>query len=806
MEDWHLLQDYAAHHSETAFRALVERHLALVRSAALRQVNNPDLADEVSQAVFILLARKAAELGPKVILSGWLYRTTRFVAARALRSEQRRQRREQEAFTMRQLSTADDAWPCLGPLLDDAMSNLAEADRNALLLRFFQEQPLSQVGSRLGISEDAAKKRVARALDKLRGFFARHGFSVSAALVATVLGANCVQAVPVALSGQVVASAMAQGTVMATTLPLLVQQTLAAWRWTRIRLGAGLAAALLGLCLLPNAFSGGSQAPTQARKGATAPNSPTDTLTAGLAGIPSQPTPPKNDLAPHLAFRAVDAGTGEGVAHARVLLVTARDWANVKQRTDLFTDSEGRCDVPLGQSNLQMVVVGAMADGYAERCFFWAATLKDPLPTEYTLRLQTGARISGTVQDGSGNPVADAEILVQFFGTGDASWREFQKERPGFPADDFAVAQTDASGRWTFGSASRTNGEFTIEVRHPEFPKTAFVLDGDERSYTDPRRIKFQELLAGTAVLVLPGGLTVTGTVLDEQQNAIISAKVSAGRWVDSANPSATTGVDGSFTLGHLPGGQTFLTVTAKGFSPERIEVQLTKGTAPVKVELKPGSLLRIKVVNQNDEPVDHARVNLEQWRGEHNVLEWGGFTDRAGRIEWAAAPRDSMTFFAAKDGYFYSRNNPAAADGEEHVIRLEPQLTVSGMVIDAATRQPVPSFEAIPGSDTESRQWERLSAVYGTNGYYQLTFSESGAALKVRFEAAGYEPAISSPVSPGTEIVTLNMELKPVNLKDAISGMVYQPDGSPAHGAQVALCTLEKGVSLGKGRLLERS
>src|SRR6185369_16197115 len=329
-----------------------------------------------------------------------------------------------------------------------------------------------------------------------------------------------------------------------------------------------------------------------------------------------------NDLAPHLAFRAVDAGTGEGVAHARVLLVTARDWANVKQRTDLFTDSEGRCDVPLGQSNLQMVVVGAMADGYAERCFFWAATLKDPLPTEYTLRLQTGARISGTVQDGSGNPVADAEILVQFYGTGDASWREFQKERPGFPADDFAVAKTDASGHWSFGSASRTNGEFTIEVRHPGFPKTGFNLDGDERLSGAPHPIKFQDLLAGTAVLVLPGGLAVTGMVVDEQQNAIISAKVSAGRLFDSANPSATTGVDGAFTLGHLPAGQTFLTVTAKGFSPERIEVQVANGTAPVKVELKPASLLRIKVVNQNGEPVDHARVNLEQWRGEHNVLE----------------------------------------------------------------------------------------------------------------------------------------------------------------------------------------
>ena len=100
MEDWQLLEDYVRRGSESAFRSLVSRHLGLVYAAAFRQVNDSGLAEEVSQAVFILLARKARSLPRRTILAGWLFRTTRFVASRALRSEVRRQRREQQAVDM----------------------------------------------------------------------------------------------------------------------------------------------------------------------------------------------------------------------------------------------------------------------------------------------------------------------------------------------------------------------------------------------------------------------------------------------------------------------------------------------------------------------------------------------------------------------------------------------------------------------------------------------------------------------------------------------------------------------------------
>src|ERR1041385_2330769 len=132
MEDWQLIEEFVAQNSETAFGVLVNRYINLVHSAAARQVRDAQLAQEVTQAVFILLARKIPNLPKQVLLPGWLYRTTRFVAARAVRAEQRRHRREQEAFEMQQLSTLDQTWQRLSPLLDDAMEQLGETDRNAV--------------------------------------------------------------------------------------------------------------------------------------------------------------------------------------------------------------------------------------------------------------------------------------------------------------------------------------------------------------------------------------------------------------------------------------------------------------------------------------------------------------------------------------------------------------------------------------------------------------------------------------------------------------------------------------------------
>ena len=236
-DDMELVREYAASQSETAFEALVSRHVNLVYSAALRQVRDAHLAEEISQAVFVILARKAHSLGSKTILSGWLYRTARFAAADALKTQRRRQHREQEAYMQ---STLDEhpmnaAWQELSPLLDEAMAQLRDQDRDALVLRYFENKNLREVGDALGLQERAAQKRVARGLEKLHAFFARRGIASTTAIIAGAVSANSIQAAPIALTKSITAVAVAKGATASTSTLTLIKGALKIMAWTKAK-------------------------------------------------------------------------------------------------------------------------------------------------------------------------------------------------------------------------------------------------------------------------------------------------------------------------------------------------------------------------------------------------------------------------------------------------------------------------------------------------------------------------------------------------------------------------------------------
>jgi RNA polymerase sigma factor (sigma-70 family) len=229
--DGDLLRLYAESGSEDAFSELVRRHLDLVYSAALRQVNgDAHLAQDVAQTVFRDLARKAASVASRQTLTGWLYTSTYFAANNAVRTEQRRHTREQEVDSMHKLlfdSASEMDWTTLRPMLDAVMHELNEADREAILLRFFENRQLADIGERFGLSEDAARKRVDRALDKLREHFAKRGIRTTAAALSVVLAANAVQSAPIGLASTIAAAAVVSGAAVATSTTIATAKIIA---------------------------------------------------------------------------------------------------------------------------------------------------------------------------------------------------------------------------------------------------------------------------------------------------------------------------------------------------------------------------------------------------------------------------------------------------------------------------------------------------------------------------------------------------------------------------------------------------
>jgi len=181
LADHELLAEYVRTKSEAAFAELVARYVNLVYSAALRFTGNPHHAEEITQAVFIILTAKAGRLGRGTVLSGWLYQTARLTAANFVKSELRRQSREQEAYMQSTLTEPDAAaWEQVAPLLDEAMGRLGETDRNAVVLRYFENKTASEIAATLKLNEAAAHKRVTRGLEKLRKYFMKRGVTLSA--------------------------------------------------------------------------------------------------------------------------------------------------------------------------------------------------------------------------------------------------------------------------------------------------------------------------------------------------------------------------------------------------------------------------------------------------------------------------------------------------------------------------------------------------------------------------------------------------------------------------------------------------
>ena len=455
----------------------------------------------------------------------------------------------------------------------------------------------------------------------------------------------------------------------------------------------------------------------------------------------------------------------------------------VDAQTNLLTDAQGRCDIALPYPNPLMLMVGVSADGYEERTAF--ADLDHPLPDSYVLRVPRGVRIGGVVLDESGQPVSGAGIQVIFDAPRNVVSREFLRERFGPPGNGYGIAATtDRAGRWSFSRCSN-NRDFRVVANHPDFPIAQYANNGGAGAAPDPYALNMDDLRAEKAVLVLKAGLTLRGEVTDEHGYHVAGARVCHDRVVIEGH-GVLTESDGSFVLPSLAPGKNVVTITAKGFAPQRIPVQMASNTAPLAVQLKPGAFLRVRVLDETGSPLLAARLELDRWQ-EANTLRWSALTDSDGRIVWNSAPPDPLTFNAHKDGWCGQRDIHLVADGQEHTITLRPPLAVVGHVTDAETKQPIAYFKVRRDPDV----------AYGSNGQFAINITEYYHEILVLIEANGYEPALSPPMDANSNRLTCEVALQRTEALEAVQGLVALPDGSPAAGVPVALGITDKPVVL---------
>jgi RNA polymerase sigma factor (sigma-70 family) len=236
-EDHDLLREYAEHSSENAFRALVERHSGMVYGVARRLVGDEHAAADITQSAFLALARKAASLPRSVHLAGWLHTAARYAASHWLRSEARRRDREKAASAEEIHAVNEESertWDEISPWLDAALASLSARDREAVLLRYFEQRSFDEVATGLGTTEDAAKMRVSRAVRKLRAFLQRRGSVVNAAVLTTCLAGHAAATAPahvVTATSQLAGSGAVQGAGIAA-LAAAIGETM---RWARVK-------------------------------------------------------------------------------------------------------------------------------------------------------------------------------------------------------------------------------------------------------------------------------------------------------------------------------------------------------------------------------------------------------------------------------------------------------------------------------------------------------------------------------------------------------------------------------------------
>ncbi|HOX59039.1 MAG TPA: sigma-70 family RNA polymerase sigma factor [Candidatus Paceibacterota bacterium] len=767
-----LLSQYARTGSESAFRELVSRYIDLVYSTAYRLVDgDAESAKDVAQTVFVALANQARTLPENVMLGGWLHLQTRFAAGKFMRSERRRRSRERQAAEMNALEDHNQGnLAQIAPVLDEAIGQLDAEDRNAILLRFFERQDFRSVGDALRTSEDAARKRVARALEKLRLVLGRRGVTLSAAALGTTLTAEAVTAAPAGLASAIATASLSAAGSGAGLLYVLLHAARANWRILSI---PGVALVIM-LTVAIYHRTPSQNAPQQPAQVASPPVEPGTDPTGSEQPPPPAPAPVK---VPALAenqmrFDLLDAETGAPIPAAKLRLVYFAQRGKSKT-AKLNTDAQGQATIEIPQEPYTSVNLFVTADRHVPKVVSWNS---DGFPKEYAMKLEAGSTVSGVVVDESQQPVPQATIT--FIGPGiDTA----QKENIQFGPD--TVLRTDADGRWSCSMIPQSRETIHALLEHPQFVAT-------------PTDIPVTNSQAKPLVLQIRRGLTVTGLVADTAGRPVAGAAVRELHDRQDRALSSTTDTSGRFEFRNLPAGDIMLAVQADGLAPAVLETKLSASPTELNFVLQPGRVLKGHVVDDRGTPVPNALAQTCWTSAELRKIEWSARTDSEGRFEWDSAPAEPLHYWFDADGFTSPPAGLLNADGSDHEIRLTRTETnaapavvrITGSVTDDQTGLPLDEFKVLLGEIRVSLSEPIVRFVAdGKNGQFSFSLRPPFffEAYQVQIQKDRYLPIASTNLllKAGNQSLDLKM-----SKGSGPAGIVVLPGGETATNATVFL------------------
>ena len=816
MTDGELLRRYARDQSEPSFEELVKRHINLIYSAALRQVNgDTHLAEDVTQSVFTDLARKAAKLTTHTSLTAWLYASTRFVAANIRRTEQRRSHREQEAHTMNVIfnpTEPEPDWVQIRPLLDEAMHTLDDGDRQAVLMRHFENRTYAEIGANFGLTENAARMRVERALEKLHGTLTKHGVTSTAMALAGLLTANAVGAAPVHLTAKVVSAALT-GAATVGGASVLLSHIFTASK-TKLALGAMTAALIVTLTIMvvsrqPNAGT------SEKMVAIVAPNNPsmivssTNIPATAVPVIVSLPSKVTNGSVLHLEI--ITADTGKPIP---MVPIDYRGWVGDKfDEKKLVSDRFGICDI-VYPTNITELELTTRKDDFADTHLLWRPPNGQNIPTNYVMRIDRPVPIGGSVVDAEGHPVAGAQVGFN------------QDEDPAalkLPQNhDFSYVETttDLDGHWQLN-----------RIAEDMIPRLYGTASHSNYVYSDlapsaMNKSLEKQLRDGNYIFKLGRAVTAKGIVTDGDGIPIPDAKILVGILDMTGSRAGQSQSDGTFSIAGCQPGKQLVTAEAPGFAATSVEADLTDSTEPVHMTLKPGKLLRLRVVDKAGTPIPQASI----WYDHFNQgaidpslpqpvqVDFSPKSGPDGRAILSNAPDAEMKFDVQAAGFMRVFQVSVRPDGEEHLITLNKALTIHGIVWDEATGLRIPQFriakgwpEWNPADNSTNAHWSTIGRYWldFTGGTYHDSFDEpvilgtENRGYILKFIADGYAPFISRVIGPDEGDVELNVTL---HRAATTSVTVYDPDGKPAADADIALVSPHAILRLGQGGFVHDS